>query len=252
VIVVLCGVRRGPNGAREAVALAAHPGGVAHHAVVAPAAAEPRWVWRTRCTGPARLGRRLEHASRRDRMGRATAAIRTPVAGTARGWRGVLGGVRLRLDGATAYVVKSWGPGFAGHRWPHRRLRRPAEPLGSLEKAAPHPVATGPRATFRRRPATVAAFVCAAIGGAAQRANDAGGGFVGVVLLLAALAAGTASVVPRAALKGDGTQLPTPDARSLLMSATIRAGFGPFAGARRARGVLEPHWQSGIRVASGL
>jgi hypothetical protein len=75
---------------------------------------------------------------------------------------------------------------------------------------------------------------------------------VGVVLLLAALTAGTASVVPQAALKGDGTQLPTPDARSLLMSATIRAGFGPFAGARRARGVLEPHWQSGIRVASGL
>jgi hypothetical protein len=185
-------------------------------------------------------------------MGRATAAIRAPVAGTGGGWRGVLGGVRLRLDGATAYVEKSWGPGFAGHRWWDHTdaFAERTEALGSLEKAAPHPVATGPRATFRRRPATVG-FVCAAIGGAAQRANDAGAGPVlGVVL--AAVAAGTASVVPRAALKGDGTQLPTPDARSLLMSATIRAGFGPFAGARRARGVLEPHWESGIRVASGL
>jgi hypothetical protein len=42
VIVALCGVRRGPNGPRAAVALAAHPSGFARHAVVAPAAAEPR------------------------------------------------------------------------------------------------------------------------------------------------------------------------------------------------------------------
>jgi hypothetical protein len=145
VIVVLCGVRRGPNGLWATVALAAHPGGVAQHAVVAPAAAEPRSLCRQRCTRPARLGRRLEHASRRDRMGRATAAIRTPVAGTGGGWRGVLGGVRLRLDGATAYVVKSWGPGFAGHWWWGHTFADRTEALGSLEKAAPHPVATGPR-----------------------------------------------------------------------------------------------------------
>jgi hypothetical protein len=50
--------------------------------------------------------------------------------------------------------------------------------------------------TFRRRPATVAAFVCAAIVVPLTVANDAGAGFLGVVLLLAALAAGTASVVP--------------------------------------------------------
>jgi tocopherol cyclase len=28
-----------------------------------------------------------------------------------------LGGVDVRLDGATAYVEKNWGPGFAGHWW---------------------------------------------------------------------------------------------------------------------------------------
>jgi hypothetical protein len=28
-----------------------------------------------------------------------------------------LGGVRLRLDGATAYVEKKWAPGLAGHWW---------------------------------------------------------------------------------------------------------------------------------------
>jgi hypothetical protein len=40
-------------------------------------------------------------------------------------------------------------------------------------------------------------------------ANDAGAGFLGVVLLHAALAAGTTSLVPQAALKGDGTSAPT-------------------------------------------
>jgi hypothetical protein len=54
---------------------------------------------------------------------------------------------------------------------------------------------------FRRRPAAVAAFVYAAIGVPLTVANDAGAGFLGVVLLLAALAAGTASVVPQAALR---------------------------------------------------
>jgi hypothetical protein len=145
VIVVLCGICRGPNGPWAAVALAAHPAGFARHAVVAPAAAEPS-------TRPVPLGRRLDRPSRRGRMGRAAAAIRAAVAGTglrrapprpclarsravlaSRGAGGQaegeasLGGVRLCLDGATAYVEKNWGPpGFAGHRWSgrDRRLRR--------------------------------------------------------------------------------------------------------------------------------
>jgi hypothetical protein len=45
----------------------------------------------------------------------------------------------------------------------------PPEALGPLHKAAQHPVATGARATVHRRPATVAAVVCAAIGVPARR-----------------------------------------------------------------------------------
>jgi hypothetical protein len=95
-------------------------------------------------------------------------------------------------------------PGLAGHWWwghTDASAER-AEALGSLEKAARYPVARGPRATFRRRPAAVAAFVWAAIGVALTVANDAGVGLVrGVVLLLAAVAAGAAFVVPQAALR---------------------------------------------------
>jgi hypothetical protein len=135
--VVLCGICRGPNGPWAAVALAAHPSSFARHAVVAPAAAEPS-------TRLMPLGRRLDRPSRRGRIGRAAAATRAPVAGTARGWRGVLGGVCLRLDGARAYMEKNWGPGFAAHRWwghTDPSAKRPEAP-GSLEKAARHPVAT--------------------------------------------------------------------------------------------------------------
>jgi hypothetical protein len=109
------------------------------------------------------------------------------------------------LDGATAYVEKNWGPPAlraTGGRAETDAFAERAEALGSLEKAAPHPVARGPRATSRRRPAAVAAFVWAAIGVALTVAKDAGVGLVrGVVLLLAALAAGAAFVVPQAALR---------------------------------------------------
>jgi cytochrome d ubiquinol oxidase subunit II len=75
------------------------------------------------------------------------------------------------------------------------------EALGSLEKAARYTVATGPRTPFPRRPAGVAAFVCAAIGVPLTAASDAGAGLVlGVVLLLAAVAAGAVFVVPQVAL----------------------------------------------------
>ena len=95
------------------------------------------------------------------------------------------------------------GPGFAAHRWWGHTdpvAKRPEAP-GSLEKAAPHPVARGPRATSRQHPAAVAAFVWAAIWVALTVANDAGAGFLGVVLLLAAVAAGAPFVVTRAALR---------------------------------------------------
>ena len=85
-------------------------------------------------------------------------------------------------------LVLLFGLGLRG------RTERP-EALGSLEKAARHPVATGPRASSPRRP--VVAFVCAAIGMPLTVANDAG---AGLVLLLAAMAAGAAFVVPPAAL----------------------------------------------------
>jgi hypothetical protein len=207
VIVVLCGICRGPNGPWAAVALAAHPGGFARHAVVA--AAEPS-------TRPVPLGRRLDRPSRRGRIGLAAAAIRAPVAGTglrrappphvwpglAQYWHPVWrpsrgGGVARRRTPAFGrrHGVRGeelGAPGLAAHWWwghTDASAER-AEALGSLEKAARHPVARGPRATSRRRPAAVAAFVWAAIGVALTVANDAGAGLVrGVVLLLAAVAA---------------------------------------------------------------
>jgi hypothetical protein len=157
------------------------------------------------------LGRRLDRPSRRGRIGRAAAAIRAPVAGTARGWRGVLGGVCLRLDGAGAYMEKNWGPGL-------RRTGGGATPTPSpnglrhldRSRRRPHIRSRRPTHPFRRRPAAVAAFVWAAIWVALTVANDASAGLVrGVVLLHAALAAGTTSLVPQAALKGDGTSAAT-------------------------------------------
>jgi hypothetical protein len=234
VIVVLCGICRGPNGPWAAVALAAHPAGFARHAVVAPAAAEPS-------TRPVPLGRRLDRPSRRGPIGRAAAAIRAAVAGTglrrapprpclarsravlaSRGAGGQaegeasLGGVRACVWTTPRRTWRRTGgpPGLAGHWWwghTDASAER-AEALGSLEKAARHPVARGPRATSRRRPAAVAAFVWAAIGVALTVANDAGMGLVrGVVLLLAAVATGAASVVPQAALRGDRRRLTSAD-----------------------------------------
>jgi tocopherol cyclase len=104
--VIVLGIRRGPNGPWAAVALAAHPAGVAQHAVAAPAAAEPR-------SFVARAARVLRGSADGSSMhlgethGSSDGCDPHSSAGTARGWRGVLGGVRLRLDGATAYMEKN-------------------------------------------------------------------------------------------------------------------------------------------------
>ena len=75
---------------------------------------------------------------------------------------------------------------------------RPDQP-GSLERAGRGPVATGPPATERERPAGLAAAVCAALGVPLTFFSDAGAPLaLGVVLLLAATAA--AFVVPKVAL----------------------------------------------------
>lgn len=142
VIVVLCGVCRGPDGPWAAVALAAHPGGFARHAVVSPAAAEPRCfgaraarVLRGSADGVSiRLGEdawvELRLRSTLLWPGRAFGALGPAhlLPGLAQYWHPVvlaakadgeasLGGVRLRFEGATAYAEKNWGPGFAGHWW---------------------------------------------------------------------------------------------------------------------------------------
>ena len=142
VIVVLCGVCRGAGEPWAAMALAAHPSGFTRHALAAPATAEPSRfgagtgdILRGSADGVSiRLGEdacvdlRLRSALRWP--GRVLGALGSAqvVPGLGQYWHPVvlatradgeacLGGVRLRLDGATAYAEKNWGPGFAGHWW---------------------------------------------------------------------------------------------------------------------------------------
>ena len=142
VIVVLCGVCQGADGPWAAVALAAHPGGFSRSALVAPAAADPR-------SFGARAGEVLRGSAQmlRARLGedawvdlRFRSALLWPgrvfgalgaghaMPGLGQYWHPVvltaeadgevcLGGERRRLDGATAYAEKNWGPGFPGHWW---------------------------------------------------------------------------------------------------------------------------------------
>jgi tocopherol cyclase len=142
VIVVLCGVCRGPDGPWAAVALAAHPGGFTRHALVAPAAAS-RDSFAARAAdvlrGSAddlsvRLGEdawvELRLRAVRVWSGRAFGALGAvhAVPGLGQYWHPVvltasahgeacLGGVPRRLDGATAYAEKNWGPGFPARWW---------------------------------------------------------------------------------------------------------------------------------------
>jgi cytochrome bd ubiquinol oxidase subunit II len=77
---------------------------------------------------------------------------------------------------------------------------RPEEP-GSLERAGQHPVATGPPAREPGRGAGLAAAVCAAGGVPLTFLSDAGATLaLGVVLLLVAVAAAIAFLVPQVTL----------------------------------------------------
>ena len=142
VIVALCGVCRGGGESWATLAVAAHPGGFVRHAVVEPAAGE-RAAFGVRA-GDALHGSAEMLSVRLGDDARVELRLRSPlvwprrafgglgpahaVPGLGQYWHPVvltaradgeasLGGTDVRFDGATAYVEKNWGPGFAGHWW---------------------------------------------------------------------------------------------------------------------------------------
>lgn len=142
VIVLLCGVCQGPEGPWATVAVASHPGGFVRHAVIAPAAGRHD-RFGVRAAGTLHGSADGVHA----RLGDDTwidLRTRSPVLwprpvfgalgpaqavpGLGQYWHPVvlaaqvegqacIGGQPVRLDGATAYAEKNWGPRFAGHWW---------------------------------------------------------------------------------------------------------------------------------------
>jgi cytochrome bd ubiquinol oxidase subunit II len=73
--------------------------------------------------------------------------------------------------------------------------------LGSLENAGRQSATSGPRPTGSRHPLGIAAAACAVIGAPLTFGSDNGAGLVvGVILVLAAVAAGAAYLVPQVAL----------------------------------------------------
>jgi tocopherol cyclase len=142
VLVVLCGVCRGPAGRWGLVALAAHPGAVARHAIAQPAQGDAR---RFGVSAGDVLEGSLDHLALRLDGDHWVDATFTPrvvwprralgvlgaahvVPGLAQYWQPLLldaevsgeacvAGRRLRLEGAGAYAEKNWGPGFAGRWW---------------------------------------------------------------------------------------------------------------------------------------
>lgn len=155
VIVVLCGVCQGPEGPWATVALAAHPGGFVRHTVVAPAAAFPD-RFGVSAAGTLHGSAEGFHAHLGDDawvdvrlrsqllwprpvFGALGAAHAVP--GLEQYWHPVvvdarvegqanIGGVSRRLDGATVYAEKNWGPGFAGRWWWGQASAFPEEGLG--------------------------------------------------------------------------------------------------------------------------
>jgi Tocopherol cyclase len=142
VIVVLCGVCQGPDGPWATVALAVHPGGFVRHAVITPAAADPG-RFGVRAAGALR-GSAGGFEARLGDDAWVEVRMRSPllwprpvfgalgpahaVPGLGQYWHPVvlsarvegqanIGGVRMPLDGATAYAEKNWGPRFAGDWW---------------------------------------------------------------------------------------------------------------------------------------
>jgi Tocopherol cyclase len=142
VLVLLCGVCQGPQGPWATVAIAAHPGGFVRHAAIAPAAGR-RDGFGVRAADALHGSAESLHA----RLGDDTwidLRVRSPilwprpvfgalgpaqaVPGLGQYWHPVvlaargegqacIGGLPVRLDGATVYAEKNWGPRFAGHWW---------------------------------------------------------------------------------------------------------------------------------------
>ena len=141
-IVWLCGVCQGYGGSWATVALAAHPGGFLRHGTVAPAAGDFERFGaragdvfrgsvhelRVRMGDDAWVDARLRPRVTWPRRALGGLGPGQLVPGLAQYWHPVLlaaeiegeaciGGRRLRLEGARAYVEKNWGPGFAGRWW---------------------------------------------------------------------------------------------------------------------------------------
>jgi tocopherol cyclase len=142
VVVCLCGVCRGAAQDWAVVAYAAHPGGLVRWDAVAPAGSsrdgfgayasgvlrgtdrslavrmgEEAWVdvrLRPRVTWPRRAFGALGPAHLVPGLPQYwhPVALAADVEGEA-----CVGGEKVRLDGASAYLEKNWGPGFAGRWW---------------------------------------------------------------------------------------------------------------------------------------
>jgi tocopherol cyclase len=155
VLVVLCGVSRGADARSGLVALASHPGMHVRYATAAPATL-------SRTGFGVRAGEVLDGSLDRLRLRlgdedwlelRLSARLTWPrrlfgalgaahvVPGLAQYWHPVLldgaasgegcvAGRPLRLDDATVYAEKNWGPGFAGRWWWGQASAFPEEGLG--------------------------------------------------------------------------------------------------------------------------
>jgi tocopherol cyclase len=142
VIVLLCGVCQAPEGRWAVVALAAHPGGLVRHAVLSPASADADGFGvraaelvrgsadrlSARIADDAWVVLRLRSAVRWPRRAFGALGPAQLLPSLAQYWQPVvlaaevrgeacLDGERVRLDGASAYVEKNWGPRFAGDWW---------------------------------------------------------------------------------------------------------------------------------------
>jgi tocopherol cyclase len=142
VIVWLCGVCQGRGPSWATVALASHPGGFLRHGTVEPAAGDferfgaragdvfrgSLHELRVRMADDAWVEARLRPRVTWPRRALGGLGPGQVVPGLAQYWHPVLlaaevegeacvGGRRLRLEGAHAYVEKNWGPGFAGRWW---------------------------------------------------------------------------------------------------------------------------------------
>lgn len=142
VLVVLCGVGKGAGGRWALVALAAHPGAYVRHATVAPATGSDAEFGaraadvldgsathlRMRLSAEDWVDLRLRPRLQWPRRAFGALGPAHVLPGLRQYWQpvvldgsasgdAVVGGRELRLDDATVYAEKNWGPGFAGRWW---------------------------------------------------------------------------------------------------------------------------------------